>query len=79
MLPDGRPVKEVTVVGHKMEVVSEFCYLGDMLSSGGDCELAATVRCRTACGKPVSYSLYPYTSIICWYPEAEFTPFVYVV
>ena len=48
---DGRPVKEVTVGEHKLEVVSEFCYLGDMLSSGGDCELAATVRCRTAWGK----------------------------
>ena len=50
VLPDGMLVK-VTVVGIKIEVVSEFCYLGDMLFSGGDCELASTVRCRTAWGK----------------------------
>jgi hypothetical protein len=48
---DGRPVKEVEVGEHKLEVVAEFCYLGDMLSSGGDCELASTVRCRSAWGK----------------------------
>jgi len=48
---DGRPVKEVSVGEHKLEVVAEFCYLGDMLSSGGGCELASTVRCRTAWGK----------------------------
>ena len=48
---DGRPAKEVTVGEHKLEVVHEFCYLGDMLSSGGGCELAVTVRCRTAWGK----------------------------
>jgi len=34
-----------------LEVVTEFCYLGDMLSSGGGCDLAATVRCKTAWGK----------------------------
>ena len=48
---DGRPIKEVEVDGHKLDVVSQFCYLGDMLSSGGGCELAATVRCKTAWGK----------------------------
>ena len=48
---DGRPVKEVTVGEQKLEVVSEFCYLGDMLSSRGCCELAVTVRCRSAWGK----------------------------
>ena len=48
---DGRPIKEVPVGEHKLEVVTEFCYLGDMLSSGGGCEVAATVRCKTAWGK----------------------------
>ena len=48
---DGRPIKEVDVDGEKLEVVAQFCYLGDMLSSGGGCDLAATVRCKTAWGK----------------------------
>ena len=29
----------------------EFCYLGDMLSAGGGCELAAITRCKCAWGK----------------------------
>ena len=33
------------------EVVQEFCYLGDMLSAGGGCELAAITRCKCAWGK----------------------------
>ena len=32
----------------KLEVVSEFCYLGDMLSAGGGCELASITRCKCA-------------------------------
>ena len=35
----------------KLEVVPEFCYLGDMLSAGGGCELAAITRCKCAWGK----------------------------
>ena len=35
----------------KNEVVPEFCYLGDMLSAGGGCELAAITRCKCAWGK----------------------------
>ena len=34
-----------------LEVVPEFCYLGDMLSAGGGCELAAITRCKCAWGK----------------------------
>ena len=34
-----------------MKVVSEFCYLGDMLSSGGGCTQAIIARCRVAWGK----------------------------
>ena len=34
-----------------MEAVPEFCYLGDMLSAGGGCELAAVTRCKCAWGK----------------------------
>ena len=33
------------------EAVREFCYLGDMLSAGGGCELAAITPCKCALGK----------------------------
>ena len=45
---DGRPQKEVQVGADKLEVVALFCYLGDMLSAGGGCELACTTRIKTA-------------------------------
>ena len=45
---DGRQSLEVEVGN---EVVPEFCYLGDMLSAGGGCELAAITRCKCAWGK----------------------------
>ena len=45
---DGRPQKEVQVGPDKLEMVASFCYLGDMLSAAGGCELAATTRVKTA-------------------------------
>ena len=48
---DGRLVKEVQVDDETVEAVPEFCYLGDMLSAGGGCELAAVARCKSAWGK----------------------------
>ena len=48
---DGRPIKEAEIGADKLEVVAEFCYLGDMLSAGGGCELAAIKRCKSAWGK----------------------------
>ena len=44
---DGRPQKEVQVGPDKLEVVAFFCYLGDMLSAAGDCELSTTTRVKT--------------------------------
>ena len=44
-------VTEVEVGNEKLEVVPEFCYLGDMLSAGGGCELAAITLCKCAWGK----------------------------
>ena len=35
---DKREVSKVEVKNKKLEVVPEFCYLGDMLSAGGSCE-----------------------------------------
>ena len=45
---DGRPQSEVQVGPVKLEVVASFCYLGDMLSAGGGCEMAVTTRVKTA-------------------------------
>ena len=40
---DGRPQKEVQVGPDKLEVVASFCYLGDMLSAAGGCEISTTM------------------------------------
>ena len=48
---DEREVSEVEVGNEKLEVVPEFCYLGDTLSAGGGCELAVITRCICAWGK----------------------------
>ena len=51
MLVDRRPARVVTVHDSQIKVVSEFCYLGDMLSSGGSYTKAIIARCRVAWGK----------------------------
>ena len=50
---DGRPQKEVQVGPDKLEVVASFCYVGDMLSAAGCCELSTTTttHVKTACKK----------------------------
>ena len=45
---DGRQQKEVQVGPDKLEVVASFCYLGDMLSAAGGCELSTTTHVKTA-------------------------------
>ena len=45
---DGRPQSEVQVGPDKLEVVASFCYLGDMHSAGGGCEMAVTTCVKTA-------------------------------
>ena len=47
-LTDSRPQNEVQVGPDNLEVVAIFCYLGDMLSAGGGCEIAVTTRVKTA-------------------------------
>ena len=44
---DGRPQSEVQVGPEKLEVVASFCYLGDMLSAGGGCEITVTTHVKT--------------------------------
>ena len=45
---DGRPQKEVQVGPDKLEMVAPLCYLGDMLSAAGGCELSTTTHVKTA-------------------------------
>ena len=45
---DGRPQNKVQVGPDKLEVVASFCFLGDMLSAGGGCEIAVTTGVKTA-------------------------------
>ena len=47
-LLDGRPQKKVQVGPDKLEVVASFCYLEDMLSAAGGCELSTTTCVKTA-------------------------------
>ena len=44
---DCRPQREVQVGSDKLEVVASFCYLGDMLSATGGCELSTTTLVKT--------------------------------
>ena len=44
---DGRPQREVQVGPDKLEVVASFCYLGDMLSAAGGCELSTATHVKT--------------------------------
>ena len=48
---DARPLTEVQIEDESLEAVAEFCYLGDTLSAGGGCELAAITRCKAAWNK----------------------------
>ncbi|XP_048772794.2 uncharacterized protein LOC125678380 [Ostrea edulis] len=45
---DGRLQSDVQVSLDKLEVVGSFCYLGDMLSTAGGCDLATTMHVKTA-------------------------------
>ena len=45
---DSRSQREVQVGSDKLEVVAYFCYLADMLSAAGGCELSTTTRVKTA-------------------------------
>ena len=48
---DGRPMTQVGVEGTKLNMEAIFCYLGDMLCSGGSRDTAVAARCCMASGK----------------------------
>ena len=49
---DGRPHNEwLLVQDKKLDVVDSFCYLGDTIGAGGDCDLSVITRIRSAWGK----------------------------
>ena len=48
---DGRPITDTVVDRDNLDVENAFCYLGDMLSSGGGCDQAIKTRCSVAWGK----------------------------
>ena len=48
---DGRPWRKFQVGPDKLEVVASFCYLGDMLSAAGGCEVSTTTHAKTAWNK----------------------------
>ena len=45
---DGRLQSEFQIGPDKLKVVASFCYLGDMLSAGGGCEIMVTTHVKTA-------------------------------
>ena len=45
---DKRDMFNVVVDNESIEVGDSFCYLGDMITSGGGCSEATVIRCRTA-------------------------------
>ena len=51
MFVDKFILPKIEVDNSTLEVVDSFCYLGDMISAGGGCELSSTVRVKSAWGK----------------------------
>ena len=47
----GRKITEVQMGNDKLEVVTNFCYLGDMISAERGCELSSITRCKSAWSK----------------------------
>ena len=54
---DGRPQRKVQVEPDTLEVVVSFCYLGDMLSAAGSCEVSTTTAlvCGAQSSMPVRF------------------------
>ena len=48
---DGRPTTDFIIEDQTLDVVDYFCYLGDMTSAGGGCELSTITCVRTAWSK----------------------------
>ena len=52
-------MKEVKINDEMLNAVLEFCYLGDMLSAGGCCELAVVTVSKCSWGKFCQLQLLP--------------------
>ena len=48
---DARSAVKFKVNDHELDIVNEFCYLGDTVSAGGGCERAIVTRVRCAWSK----------------------------
>ena len=55
---DGRPTTSIVVEESELEVVYEFCYLGEMIDAGGGCERVSIAR-KKGLGGSLN-SCYPY-------------------
>ena len=72
---DDRPQRVVQVGPDKLEVVASFCYLGDMLSAAGGCELSRTTRVKTGwknfkellilSSRHLSFNTWPRVQLLC--------------
>ena len=61
---DGRPQNEVQVGPDKLEVVASFCYLGDMLSAAGGCELSGSAT-SSLFTPPLFQNTWPCVQLLC--------------
>ena len=68
---DEREVSGFEVGNEKLEVVPEFCYLGDMLYAGGGCEVAAITRCKCAWASSANCFPFSPTAICPFWPEVR--------
>ena len=47
----GRKITEVQKGNEKLEVITDFCYLGDMISAGEGCKLSSIIRYKSVWSK----------------------------
>ena len=70
---DGRQQREVQDGPDKLEVVASFCYLGDMVSAAGGCEIPTITHVKTAWKKfkelffptPLFQDIWPRVQLVC--------------
>ena len=58
---DGRPIIELQMGKDKLDVVPEFCYLGDMTWASAGCDLTVIARCKSNVLGESSDIFFPYS------------------